>query len=472
MSETSTKTLYASLNSRRRPEDIAQLILDELGNSLTTSERKTLEKAAQGSLKNKIFGYTSMLESFQEPFGMAKQLSKASELFKDVPPIISRDYLAPSKVEAYLAKLNTSISKEFGANSFKNNRLDRAARAEHGLDISRRQYNKRFRLIQRAEAKLHTLIREQKKLQFTKISKSNLASLILESEFGKDIPSACFVAYLTARYNLRSEFTIAGQQKAYDEIADMLYNKAKKSPTANWWIMAHIHPKQEVLAHLTDEQKGKLLGQWYQLLTDIGQLLQDTWHRSNMNRTAMVVRKGNDSTTWNQTAGAWNKARDGWISLIYEMGLEDLLDRICFGKCMRLIAGDVAFWHRQSGREIDPDTKVWNELPLPWEVLNGHERCNRKYIQSACKKANVDPQKSGWITPRPRNMASAYRPTPELVHGVTVDSPFLAKLLKEEGFFSGKAKQSTMPPDVTADLHKEVITRHRNEVEEQNNKPL
>src|SRR5258707_2741782 len=118
------------------------------------------------------------------------------------------------------------------------------------MDISRRRYNKLFRMLARMETKLQTLIREVKKLELTKVGKSGFGSQLSWDLFALDEKSACFLAYYTARCNLRSEFTIAGQQKPYDEIADLLFSLCRDSGTANWWAIAHVYPSQEVLSHL------------------------------------------------------------------------------------------------------------------------------------------------------------------------------------------------------------------------------
>ncbi|STC93134.1 hypothetical protein [Chryseobacterium carnipullorum] len=58
-------------------------------------------------------------------------------------------------------------------------------------------------------------------------------------------------------------------------------------------------------------------------------------------------------------------------------------------------------------------------------------------IVEACRKADIDPEKSGWIAPR-THQVSPFKPTPELVHGVTVSNPFLASVLRKNKYFSGK----------------------------------
>ena len=58
--------------------------------------------------------------------------------------------------------------------------------------------------------------------------------------------------------------------------------------------------------------------------------------------------------------------------------------------------------------------------------------------------AGLDPEKSGWIAPRVHGVAE-FKPTPELVHGVTVSNPFLATVLKRHRYFSGKNSNPLFP---------------------------
>jgi hypothetical protein len=121
------------------------------------------------------------------------------------------------------------------------------------------------------------------------------------------------------------------------------------------------------------------------------------------------------------------------------MGMEAILERQCPGKVLRLMAADVAAWHRVTGGDLDPDTRVWAELPLPWDVLCGEAECSRERVEALCRKHGVDPVKNGWAAPRPGRAVQAFRPTPELVHGVVVASPELATMLRRAGWFSGKS---------------------------------
>jgi len=173
-----------------------------------------------------------------------------------------------------------------------------------GLEIPKRQYNKRFRLAARMERKRDRLAREVEKREITLIRKSRLASKLTWEGFSKDRNAACFVAYFTARRNLRGEFTIAGQQRPFDQVRDLLFRRCRASASTNWWAIAHAFPDREVLDRLDDARKGELLGRWRGILDRIASLLQETWDRSGIDRRTMIARKGNDSSTWNATAGA------------------------------------------------------------------------------------------------------------------------------------------------------------------------
>jgi hypothetical protein len=401
-----------------------------------------------------------MLQTFGEVTGAGRQIKKAVEIFR-LRMDEGADYNKADAIEQFIELVSPVIHKVVGGNDFKSDRLNKEQRAEKGLDISKRNYNKKWRLLKRIEDKLKTFIRETRKKEFQKIAKHGLAHTITFSEFSADLDTACFIAYYNARCNLRSVFTNQSQERPFDEISDMLFNRcwggqtrffdfirtpktAEKSDT-NWWAIAHIYTSGEVLSRLNDEQKGALLGQWTSVLQDISALLEEIWQAGEINRQTMVVQRGNDSTTWNNTAGAWNKARDNWMNLIYALGMDYILDEICFGKVLRLMAADVVAWHSASGSGLDPNTAVWNKLPLPWEVFGGKAPCSRSLVTGYCTAAGVDPEKSGWIAPRLHGIAE-FRPTPELVHGVTVSNPFLATVLKRHRYFSGKNKR----PDYSA----------------------
>jgi hypothetical protein len=361
--------LYQSLDRRRRPEEIAATVRLALAGGVDPATKQALATVTRHARPS---GWSSMSGDFARPVGMGRQLATAGTLFetRDQP-----DDLHLVGIREYLETLSARIAKSVGRSDFLRDRLNREQRRQVGLGtLSRRRYNKLFRLEARMEQKLAKLAAELEKREFTLVSKSRLASKLSEAEFSRDVNTACFLAYYVARCNLRSEFTIQGQQRPYDELCDALFQRCRRSSKTSWWAIAHAFPEREVLDRLTDEQKGKLLGMWYDLLCRITRLLHRTWERSHINRQTMIVRRGDDSSTWNITAGAWNRAREGWISVVYALGAAEILERQCPGKVLRLMAADVAAWHRATGGDLDPDTKVWAELPLPWEVLSARKR--------------------------------------------------------------------------------------------------
>lgn len=455
------KDLHITLKERKRPEDIAQMVHELIGENLSVKERGLLEKAAKDSLKKTLFGYTSMMQEFVTAIGAEKQIKKTIEIFK-LNEKDSIDYNNISEIEDFIKEISPIIFKEVGSNNYLSDRLNKEQRKEKGLELSKRNYNKKWRLLKRLEKKLFKYSREIKKNEFQKIGKHGLAHKIEFSEFNKDINSACFIAYYNSRCNLRSVFTNTSQERAFDEISQMLLNRCKGISTSsflgffkaetklernnetNWWAISHIYTSQEVLSNLSDKHKGELLGKWTGILQEIADLLDEIWSKSDINRQTMIVKRGNDSTTWNNTAGAWNKARDNWMNIVYSLGLDYILDEICFGKVLRLMAADVVAWHHSTGGKLDPNTEIWNKIPLPWEVFQGKENCNKELVVKYCKQAGVNPEKSGWIAPRVHGVAE-FKPTPELVHGVTISNPYLATVLKRHKYFSGKNAKPLFP---------------------------
>jgi hypothetical protein len=426
------EALFDTLDRRERPEDVARLVGQAA--PLSPQERKMISAASSRSNT-----WSSMTADFARPSDMARQISVARSLFESPADVDSSDMDAMAD---YLRQVYREIGKEFGANDFKKDRLSRSQRSAKGMDISKRQYNKRFRLAARMERKRLRVIREQLKRSLTLASKSRLASLLNSVHF-RDTNTACFIAYYVARCNLRSVFTNQSQARPFDEICDMLLKRCHSSQSTDWMAIAHVMPDADVLKNVSAEDRGRLLGEYFAVMQSAAELLREVWDHSNINRETMVVRRGNDSTTWNVTAGAWNKLRSGWFSLLFSLGLDDWIESMCPGKVLRLMAADVAAWHRASGGDLHADTGPWCDLPLPWEVLSG-QPCAKNRVLEICKKWRVDPIKSGWVAPPPDRKVARYSPTPELVHGVEVASPQLAALLRSLGVFSGKPISGTM----------------------------
>lgn len=428
---TTLRDLYESLDRRLRPEEVAALVRAVLPHP-TAGEARWLHRVARHA-----FAPSFMSADFRRVVGMERQLGRAATFVPQAVP----DGLDLLRIERFIRTFESAIGMAPGRSDFKYDRLNREQRAAAGLGgISRRRYNKLFRLAGRLNAKRAKISLELEKRSFTQMSKSRLASRIRYEDFVADASTACFVAYYAARCNLRTIFTNQAQDRPFDELCNLLLQRLHRAPDQTRWLpVAMVYPDPVVLQHLTDQEKGELMGYWYQALTRLAQLLSDVWFRSRINRRTMIVHRGNDSSTWNVLAGAWNKARDAWINLLYDLGAEPVLEAQCPGKVLRLMAADVAWWHQATGGGLDRDTAVWSEVPLPWEVFQGAASCTRAEVESACARHGLNPIASGWTGPKPPAKIQAFRPTPELVHGVVVASPKLAQILRKAGVFSGQS---------------------------------
>ena len=436
--------LYAATQRRPRPEDVAELVLEALGDrpAVDPRERALLDKAAAHSLRRMGYALSSMAADFARPSsGIAKTATTAASLFGIAAPD-AIDAMDPEKMTAFLVEAGKVIAKSHGASSLAD-KLTKTERRALGLFKTTRWYNKRWRLLCRMEKKMQRLLFNQRRYLFTRVGKSGLAVEIPRADFVEDLGTACFIAYLSARMSLRSTFTNTSQVKAFDEVAEVLLKRCEASATTRWDLIAHVLADARVLARLSDEARGVLLGRWWELLTEMADLLGEIHGKSAFDRSTMIVSPGNDSSTWNQVAGGWNKAREQWISLLHAMGLETVLDAVCPGKVMRLMAADVARWHLATGGGVHPGTKVWAALPPPWDAVRGLAPCGRALVEDACRAAGVKPE--DWTGPKTAGAAVAFTPTPELVHGVSVSSPALAETLRRAGVFSGKGTKGPLP---------------------------
>jgi len=439
--------LHATLARRDTPEMVAELIGRALPPELARRLQGPIHDRIAASVR-RMFGWSSMRTVFRAPVTPADRFAKARELALLFLQARLPDGDDPDELERLLAEFNALIGKRPGAGSFKEDRLDRQQRAGHGLQLSRRRYDKLFRLAGRLERKLARLRVEEAKHRLLLVAKAGLAPELVVEQFAGSVPAAAFVAYYAARTKLRSEFTIQGQQRPFDDMAAALLRLCEEDPGTGWYAVAHVFPRADVLARLGERQKGELLGRWFAILSELAERLEGAWRTTDIDLDTMIVRRGNDSSTWNLFAGAWNRARDHWIALVEALGLEALFDRMLPGKVMRLMAADVAAWHRSAGSGIHPDTLVWRELPKPWDVLRLGALCDRAAVEAACARAGLDPVKSGWSAARPRTAVAAFRATPELVHGVDVGNPYMAAFLRRLGAFSGRPLRADVLRDV------------------------
>lgn len=419
--------LYTSLDSRLRPEDVAALIL-AAGQPFDDGERTLLQRAANSRPR---WWYTSMSSDFARPVDASRQVAALNRM---TGAAFEVDAANPAELRALLAAVGGGVGWRTGFD-FKRDRVTRAELKAAGSPWSKRQYNRLVRHLTRLHAKVERLDVELRKRELMLVGRSGLAADITAGRFRNDLAAACFVAYFVARKNLRREFSLSGKTNPMDEIADMLLKRL--DDTSDWWMVSRAHPTPQIVGRLSAADQGELLGRWSALMRGAANILEAAWD-PQVNRTTMIVQRGMDSSTWNTVAQAYNTARAGWMNVLAATGALRLLDVACPGKVMRLMAADLAFWHRSSGSDVDPDTAVWAALPLPWEVLSGAASCTRDYVVETCKRFEVDPVVRGWVGPRVTGKVAKFEPTPELVHGVSIADPVWAGLLRRAGVFSGK----------------------------------
>ena len=98
--------LFSSLDRRYRPEDVAQLIVDKLGNAMSADEVRVIQKASRHGLKSSP-GVTTMSQDFARPVGMTRQLMVSGVLFPAVGIPAGHD--DPTGLKVYLSEIEPCI---------------------------------------------------------------------------------------------------------------------------------------------------------------------------------------------------------------------------------------------------------------------------------------------------------------------------------------------------------------------------
>lgn len=430
--------LYESLSGRPWPE----AILDSVAQlpAVQSAVPQLGQRARMLTRGWGFWGYSSMPEKFDAPVApvrLARHLTGRAEF----PHLTDGDFADPAVLRGLIAAVRQELGVGFvsaGSQAVWSDRLNRRQRRDVECRYPRRQYNRVARMVLILEEETAGYERQLLLFQAGRVAKTVFATRLSREEFRRDELTAGLVAYMTANLGRRSLFAAGKQARAYDTVADQLHEALRRHEGANWFALAHVHPAPEVLEHIEPERLALLLGHALETMRVSGLELRRVVRETDPDLVRMVVRRGQDSSTWNACAGAWNKARQVWLACVTALGRQDALDAFMPGKVMRLMAADVASWHRASGGDVDPDTRVWARLPKPWEVLFGAATCTRDTVEAVCREEGVDPFATGWSRPRALTAVESWRPTPETVHGVAVADPLLAGWLRRIGVFSGK----------------------------------
>lgn len=417
--------LYAAVTQRPRPEDVAKAALRHFPN--LTHKLKWWRRS---------LGRSYMPTAFSHPTPLTHTTNVLATLV-GARPLIDEETFGP-ELTALLSQARNSIGAE-GALDFKADRLNREGRAKAGIELSNRRYNRIFRLVDFLEKEQAGNVRYGEFCDLLRGAKTGILSHLSREDFARDPKTALFVAYMGARQGMRAKFTIDPQDRAFDDLGDALLKDLAESPTTHWFAAAHVFPRADVLAHLSELERLTLLALALDRMRLAAVFLERLAKETGIDiRKGCIVQRGQDSSSWNASAGAWNKAREFWIGLSHSLGLS--FDAMLPGKVPRLIAADVAAWHRRVGNPPHPDEKIVAELPMPWDVFLHEAECTTEQVAAACARHGVDPEKTGWTAPRARHTIETWRPTPELVHGVVIANPAVAHAMRRMGYFAGPAK--------------------------------
>lgn len=417
--------LHQTLSGRVRPEEVVQLILEQHP-TLDGSTREALTRASQAR------GYSLMPVIFREAEPPLKALGTLCALSGEPLPATEASH-DPATLWALLHRIADAYGFTHPGSAGRD--LDRCT----ALGITRRRYNKLHRSWRHLSEQTAHYARQVQMVTLSQVAKTLFAAT-LPLETLAELDTACFVAYYTANLGRRTQFIAGPQARAFDELAALLFARCEAHPeTTGWTAIAHVFPRLDVLVWVSAADRLALLDRAMRVMADAARFLDELARTTHINLDAMVVRKGNNSSDWNALAGAFNKARDIWIAVAQSLGIDDVFDRFLPGKVLRLMAADVVWWHRHMGGDLDRDTAVWAALPKPWDVMANRASCTRGMIAEVCAAHGINAETSGWTAARPRTAVDKWQPTPELVHGVTVNHPELAQWLKRCGVFSGKA---------------------------------
>ncbi|MFJ8961174.1 hypothetical protein ACIRG5_17475 [Lentzea sp. NPDC102401] len=82
-------------------------------------------------------------------------------------------------------------------------------------------------MLRRLSAQADRLGRAQEPRRATVLASAGLVGVIDRDRFRADPAAACFVAYFTARRKLRREFSLAGRESPFDQVADVLFERCR-----------------------------------------------------------------------------------------------------------------------------------------------------------------------------------------------------------------------------------------------------
>ena len=135
-----------------------------------------------------------MPTTFEAPVHADRMLAKARDLAFFLGGTLPEGD-DPTKVERLMKKFNLLIGRQPGVSNFKSDRLDRSGRASHGLVLSRRRYDKLFRLAVRLEERLVRLRIQEARYRLLLVGKAALAPRHTLQQLGCQLPEVVILLW-------------------------------------------------------------------------------------------------------------------------------------------------------------------------------------------------------------------------------------------------------------------------------------
>ena len=209
--------LFAAATGRPRPEDVAKLVLE------------LFPDAPHGAKwRKRARGVSFMGDRFPSPEPLTRSANVLATLLERPPLSPSDTFGVP--LDRLLAEARGALAAPEGPLDFRYGRLNGEARQEAGMKMSRRRYNKLFRLVRFLEDERAGNERYAEICGMLRGAKSGLLRHMPREAFAQDRNTAIFVAYLASRLSMRSKFTVEPQERAFDDLGDALL-ALQRNPT-------------------------------------------------------------------------------------------------------------------------------------------------------------------------------------------------------------------------------------------------
>jgi len=409
--------LHETLDERATPGQVCALILAAVGSQMLPVQRRVLHRAEPGDPHAAV------------PFApVPAAMHKVCTLMALFDKELSDESIIRMASDPWVLLAQLQFLAPFlgwmGGDFTVAGKLNRQQRADIGIGIPRRRYRRLVRQMCTLQQQAYRMQAQVLLRQLRLVGRSGMAYSIRLEEMRADPDAAAFAAYWVS---LRSQ---AEPTTRLDLVARMLFDRCELGADTDWWLIARACPLPQVLARLSDRERGELMAQWVQFMRLAADRMQehartlryDNW--PGVDFTTMQTPQGGDWWTWNILADSYNAARAGWIACLDATGSLRLLNAVCPGKAVRLGPGG------------GPETTVWAALPKPWEVMAGTS-CTARTVELACRQYGIDPRATGWTGPAPYAVTAEWAPTQQLQDGIRAGDPLWAGVLDDAGVFAG-----------------------------------